>query len=282
MSGEGEIRFRDLIAYFYSCKYLIISVSIGFSVIAALISLAITPVYSSQAILAPVSKSEENSSYLSRVAGSVLSGLDFQGFSQINDSASVQSQMTSRVFAEMFIKENNLLPILFEEEWDKERSDWKKDIEKPSPYTIQKKFRDSYSIVKDLKTGLMVLTVDWSDKEIPAVWANKLIEAIESYTRKLDIIDGENSIKYLREELSKTSNTEIKLSLYSLIEKELKKIMLAKTQTSYVYKVIDPAYEPEFRSWPRRKFITLLGLFMGFLASSLYVFIRFFYKRDYL
>ena len=58
------------------------------------------------------------------------------------------------------------------------------------------------------------------------------------------------------------------------------KITLAKTSTSYVFKVVDPAFEPELRSWPRRRFITTLGFFVGLAGIFSYLTFSFFRQKE--
>ena len=107
-----------------------------------------------------------------------------------------------------------------------------------------------------------------------------LIESYESFSRKDAIIMADRKIGYLEQEIVNTKLIEVKSALFNLIERESKAKMIANTADSLKLKVIDPAYEPEIRSWPARKFITILGALLGFMASFIFVLVKFLFFRE--
>lgn len=274
MNAQPEIRLQDLVTYFFANKRFVILSTILSTAIAIAISLVITPVYTSSVTLVPVEENETSAGLLGQLGGLA----DMAGLNMSSSSNSIEvmiAEVSSREFAESFIETNNLYGKLFPELWDQENSTWAKEAIPPSPWSIQRKFRQSYSIVQDKKTGLVFLTVNWGDPKTAASVANGLIEAYENSSRQEAIEETERRIGYLEAEMNRTELLEVKTALFNLIETESKTKMLANTADRLKFKIIDPAYEPEFRSWPARKFITFLGLLIGFLAGMIFVLIKF-------
>jgi uncharacterized protein involved in exopolysaccharide biosynthesis len=60
---------------------------------------------------------------------------------------------------------------------------------------------------------------------------------------------------------------ELRQALYTLIETEIKKVMIAQGSEEYAFKVIDPARVAEEKSSPRRALITLVGAFAGLMLG---------------
>ena len=277
MSEVDEVRFRDLFGFYLQKKFSFIFYPLILAVIAALYSYTITPIYSVQVTLVAVEKEPYSSSIISQL-GNTIPG--FSVAQEATDLVTKLAQMESRVFAERLIEKYDLLPILYPKLWDKDKNNWKDLDEIPSPYYIQKRFRDSYSVKKDLKSGLVYLNVDWRDPKTAKSWADMLVSEIDEYSRQEDILDGEKGIEFLNQEIQNTSSAAIRSVLAGLIERKANKITLAKTSTSYVFKVVDPAYEPELRSWPRRRFITILGFFIGLAGIFSYVTFSFFREKE--
>jgi LPS O-antigen subunit length determinant protein (WzzB/FepE family) len=62
--------------------------------------------------------------------------------------------------------------------------------------------------------------------------------------------------------------------IYSLLESQVQKIMLANVRDDYVFSVIDPATEPKKPFKPRKQLIISLGLIIGLMLSSSFIITR--------
>ncbi len=60
---------------------------------------------------------------------------------------------------------------------------------------------------------------------------------------------------------------ELQRSIYSLIESEIKKVMIANGSDEFAFRVVDPARVPEQRVSPKRALITAVGLFAGLMIG---------------
>jgi len=78
----------------------------------------------------------------------------------------------------------------------------------------------------------------------------------------------------LQRVLAETNVVEVKLAISRLLETELQKVMVARGDKQYAFRIVDHADVPKWRSWPRRKIIVALGILAGGLAGFMAVLAR--------
>jgi uncharacterized protein involved in exopolysaccharide biosynthesis len=131
-------------------------------------------------------------------------------------------------------------------------------------------FRDRIlTVSEDRRTGLVRLNVEWSDPKAAAEWANELVERANGVTRAWAIDEAMESQKYLRAVLDRTNVLEVRQSINSLIEAELKKEMLATVRVQYSFRVVDQARPSDLDDFvrPRRLLLVMFGLIAGLAAG---------------
>lgn len=238
-------------------------------------------IYTAEVTLAPVS-SDGNSLAGGLGALGGLASLAGISTSSGGDTAANIATIKSRKFIMEFIKENDLLPILFAKKWDSENEKWLVDDIKKVP-TLQKGYakftKDVLSIVEDKKTGLIRLKVSWLDQKVVANWANILVKKANKFLKQKTITESNESISYLKDQINSTSEVGIQELLYKLIEKELQTIKLASVRKDYAFKVLDPALEPEGASKPNRSFIKTIGFILGLILSCTVVLSIYLYRK---
>lgn len=197
-----------------------------------------------------------------------ISGLGGAGSSKkVEAVATLQSSSLT----EAFIRDKNLLPILFPDRWNAERKKWEGDDPDrvPTIWKGEMKFRkDIRSVTEDKKSGLVTMTITWSNPQQAAEWANDLVSRTNAALRHRAIEESERNLAYLNEQTSKTSVVELQRAIYGLTETEIKKIMIANGSEEYAFRVIDPARVPEERTSPKRGLIAVSGLVLGFFAAA--------------
>jgi uncharacterized protein involved in exopolysaccharide biosynthesis len=230
------------------------------------IAIVITPIYRAETLLAPVS--EQKTSGLAAIAGQYGGLAQLAGINVGGDSKTEQSIATlkSRELATQFIKNEQLMPILFSSKWDINKNVWIDSEERPTYWQAYQLFDSKIRFVNsDKKSGLVTLAVEWKDPRLAATWANKLVELVNEKRRKEAIEEAEKSIAYLEKQLTTTGVVEIQKAIYRLIETQAKKKMIASTQEEYAFRVIDKAVVPEEYRKPKRLFI----IFTGFIISAM-------------
>jgi len=272
-----EINLLDLLKMLVEQKKLIFIITTISTLVALAYALLATPIYRAEALLAPVEK--EKGGGLGALAGQFGGLASLAGINLGGGGGSIEeaiATLKSRVLTNEFIVEENIMPILFENKWDTISKQWKDNKKQPTLWDAYNKFDKSIRIItKNVKTGLIILTIDWKEPELAADWVGKLVTRANDKLRKEAIIDAEKSIAYLNSELTKTSNIEIKQSIYSLIEAQTKNKMLANTQQEYAFRVLDPAVPPQDRVKPKRMLIVISGFILGLIVG---IFIAFFNK----
>jgi len=202
-----------------------------------------------------------------------MAGVSLGGSSAGAEGEQVLARLKTRSFLTKHIKEKNLKPILFADQWDRVEKKW---IDKePSD-------RDSAELLKNMieagshprsKAGLASLSIEWKNPHNPnkiADIANNLVSSINSHAKDRAILEARDSISFLEKELEQTSIVNSQTILYSLIEQQMGKIMMANIRDEFVFKIIDPAVVPKHAETKPISMVVFIGLILGiFLASFL-------------
>ena len=93
-----------------------------------------------------------------------------------------------------------------------------------------------------------------------------IVEDLNKSLAERDIAETENSIKYLQEQINKTSVSDLKQLFYTMIEAQTSQAMLAEVRPEYAFRVIDPAIAPELKHSPHRAIVTLQSVIYSFIA----------------
>jgi len=183
-----------------------------------------------------------------------------------NNTTEPVATLKSGEFLRAFIEDQNLLPVLFANQWDSKAKRWKGSDQKHWPDVrdgiryFSKRIQD---VSEDPKTRLVTLTIEWTDAATAAKWANMLVERLNSRMRERALLDAERNVTYLRQELAKADVLALQESVTRLLENEMQKMMVARGNTEYSFRVIDSARIPKWRSSPKRVQVVILGTAAG-------------------
>ena len=272
VEAHSLINLREVITRF---RFLLLGGTIVGGTLMLVLSFLLSPKYRVEVLLAPVEHAAGAGAGLGSLAGQIsglgaLAGLSLGENSSRYESIAV---LRSKALTTEFMQEQNLLPVLFAGDWDAAGSTWKSlhadDI--PSLEDAYREFdRKIRDVINDRETGLVTLTITWTDREQAAAWANQLVERANAVIRERAIDEYQLSIDYLNEELEKTTVVGIRQAIYSVIESQIEKVMLANIQDDYAFKVLDPAVAPDADdvAFPNRPLLVLIGLILGFAASA--------------
>jgi uncharacterized protein involved in exopolysaccharide biosynthesis len=201
------------------------------------------------------------------------------GISLGNDSAKSEAiaVLQSESLTVAYIRKNNLLPVLYSKDWDEGRNSWKtaKAAHTRTLWMANKYFERSIrKVTANVKTGLVTLKITWRDPELAAQWANGLVRMANDALREKATQQAERNIAYLSGEAAKTNVVEMRQAIFTIMQKELTKAMIARGSEEYGFKVIDAATVSEIPSSPRKTVWTLAGGIGGLLLSITLVSIR--------
>jgi uncharacterized protein involved in exopolysaccharide biosynthesis len=266
--GEDTVSLLAL-WHIVRAEWRIFAYTIGlFTVASVILALVLTPIYRAEAVVSQVDTNRRDLSsglvgQLSGLAG--LAGINLSGLSGGSNKGRVMLQ--SRSLLEEFIKRNNLIPVLFEQE---DKSD-----EPPTLWFAVERFKqNNYSAEEDPETGLITVRVEWTDPQLAAKWANDLVKLANDLLRQKDLADADRNIKYLNKQLADTNVLGLQEVLYNLIEIEMRTLMLANAREEYALSVVDEGVVPELRYSPKRKQLVVLGGLLGCIVAAFIVAIR--------
>lgn len=278
-SNQKEIKILDIWKFLVKNKLLISLITVISTTIAVVVALLSTPIYRAETLLVPVNKDGKGGG-MSALAGQFgglasMAGINFGGGGG-SDTITAIATLKSRTFTEQFIRDYKLLPILFEDEGEiTEQNKAVNDSGKaPTMWDAHKVFNTIRNISEDKKTGLITLSIEWKDPKQAANWANELVTRINMRFRADALKESERNLKFLHEQINKTSVVDIQTALFGLIESEMKKAMLANVSDEYAFNIIDVAVEPEERIKPKRRVIVMLGFVIGVFLGIFSGFLR--------
>jgi uncharacterized protein involved in exopolysaccharide biosynthesis len=279
-SNVGAIGLDDFALLCWKRKFLLVAMTTLFAGSALGVAWVLPRWYEAQTVLEPVT-TQAGTGGLGGALGSTLSQLggvaSLVGVSLGGASGGSQeaiATLQSEVLTEQYIRTHNLLPILYARLWDDTRKAWTtSDPDRvPTPWKGNRYFSTSIRNVEvSSKTGLLTLTISWKDPKLAADWANGMVAMANDYLRQKAISEAERDIAYLNDEASKTSVVEVRTAIYSLMENEIKKSMLARGNSEYGLKVIDPAVTPERPTYPKKVLWGLGGGMLGLMIGLLTV-----------
>lgn len=280
-TGEVEIGPKELLRIFWQGGVLIVLITVVFTGIAVAAVLLSSKKYQATVVVSPVAD-DSNGSRLSSLVSQVGSLASLSGLSGLPTASNTQKSeivavLQSEAITERYIRENGLLPLLYSKEWDTARQQWKTADPKkiPTLWKANVLFKKSIRFtVTEVKSGLVTMVITWKDPVLAAKWANGLVKLTNDYLRDKTISEAERNIAYLGDQAARTDVLGIKEAIYSILENEIKKMMLARGSAEYALKIIDPAVTPEKPSSPQPVIWTLMGLFGGFFVSLAVVFMR--------
>jgi len=260
--SNDEINLGELWSIVWQGKWIIVCIGALFAAVSVSYALLATEWYRAEVLLAPAE--ERSTQGISSQFGSLasLAGISIGG----RGTAEPIAVLRSREFARDFIQDLDLMPVLFAEEWDVEAQRWKTEDAKEKP-DIRDGVRilreDLIRVDQDSQTGLVILTVEWTDPDVAALWTSLLVARLNDRMRRQALEEAETNVAYLQSELSDVSVVAIQQSIGRLLEAELQKLMLARGSEEFSFRVIDSAIPPKKRSRPNRVLIVVLGTIFG-------------------
>jgi len=284
-----EIDSVSLVDQLRARRWLVLSVVVIVTAVAAAAALLMKPVYRSTATLIAADNSGAGSAGLSSMLGDLGSLASLAGVNIGSDQSKVEAEalLQSRQFTESFIDDNKLLPELFANRWDVQRKSWILNWRHPQPPTLYDGFQlfddKIRAVTEDKKTGIVTLSIDWTDREEGARWANELVHRLNEAMRQRAIREAEASIDLLTTQLKAASQVELQQSISRGIETYIKQRTLASVQPEYAFRVIDPAKAPDADDFiqPRRALYMVGGPIVGLMFALIAVLALNFVRQEW-
>jgi uncharacterized protein involved in exopolysaccharide biosynthesis len=267
---DDRISLRELWDKLWQGKLTVIAITAVFAVASVTYALLATEVYRAEVLVAPAE--DQSMPMLGGQLGGLaaLAGVSVGGGSEAEPLA----VLNSRDFARQFIEDYALLPVFFEDIWDAGNNAWLVDdpADAPDIRDAIRYFRENVlKVTEERTTGLVTIAVEWTDPAVAAAWADVLVERLNDRLRERALEEAETNVAYLTQEMAKSSLVTMQQSIGQLLQSELQKLMLARGNAEFAFKVIDPAIPPKQRARPKRSMIVIIGTFLGGLVGAFVV-----------
>jgi LPS O-antigen subunit length determinant protein (WzzB/FepE family) len=261
---DDEIDLWELWETLWSGRWLVIAITSVFTLGGITYALLAQEWWKAEVVLAPVEKSGMSSTLAQFGGLASLAGVDIGG----SEGAEPLAVLKSRELAREFIEEFDLMPVLFE---DVEPSD-----DEPLDMRDAVKIfdEDVRAVADDKKTGLVTVTMRWKDADSAAEWANALVNRVNERMRRQALEEAERNVAYLQKEIATTTVVSLQQSMGRVLEGEMQKLMLARGNEEFAFKVIDRAVPPKLRDAPKRSLIAIVSMLAGGFLGVLVVFLR--------
>ncbi|MBM4231901.1 MAG: hypothetical protein FJ184_14425 [Gammaproteobacteria bacterium] len=260
---DDEIDLWELWETIWSGRWLIVAITGVFTLGGVTYALLAQEWYKADVVLAPADKKGGAGGALAQFGGlASLAGISLPGAGEGEPVAVLKS----KDFARAFITDLNLMPVLFE---GSDVGDKKPDIR-----DAVAAFDGVRSVAEDQKTGLVTLSIRWKNPDTAAEWANVLVKRLNDRLRTQAQEESERNVAYLQREIAATSVVSLQQSMGRVLEGEMQKLMLARGNEEFAFKVIDRATPPKQRETPKRTLIALVSMLAGGFLGILVVFLR--------
>ena len=260
---DDEIDLWELWDTVWSGRWLIIAITSLFAVGGVAYALMAQEWWRADVVLAPADKKALPGA-LGQLGGlASLAGVNIGG----GGNQEPLAVLKSKAFAREFITEQGLMPVLLK---DVKSTDGK-------PLDIRdalREFEKVRSVSDDKKTGLVTLGVRWKDPETAASWANALVKRLNERLRVEALAESQRNVDFLQKEMAATSVVSLQQSMGRVLEGEMQKLMLARGNEEFAFKVIDKAMPPKLRDAPKRALIAIVATLAGGFIGILAVFLR--------
>ena len=270
-------------------RFLVGGIVATFTLISVIYALSLPNIYQSRTVLVENSGESSNSlrtlaSQYGGIAG--LSGIGI-GTTERNGAAQIIELVESWPFLETLVAKHNLKheimaiqswdsdsgELIYNEEiFDAETGNWVEEngeSKEPSSWQTYQRFASLITVSYAANTGLMTLSVDHVSPEIAFKLVQLVKDEVNALIQERDIEDSKKNIAFLQERIESTPITEMQSVFYSLIEDQMKSLMLAEVSEEYALKTVVNPMLPEVKSRPQRSQIVILGFIFGCLVGAI-------------
>ena len=144
----------------------------------------------------------------------------------------------------------------------------------PTSWELYQEFSNRLSVSTEKTSGLITISIEYYSPILAQQWVELYISSINAYMRERKLTQVNNSIDYLKAQITKTAFADMKEVFYQIIEEQIKSKMLAEASPEYAFVTVNSAMVPEEKSSPKRALICLLVTFLGFMLAVFIVLIR--------
>mgnify|MGYP001239758939 FL=1 len=297
---DKAIDFSDMFSALIKRKVLIVLSTLIAGLIAVFFALSLPNIYKSNSILAPSTTNESLSSQISSLSPvASLVGVNlpvgevpktYEAIERIKSFESFSNHFLPYIKLEDLIAVDKWIPasntIIYNNKlYDESEKEWVRKVsfprkKVPSDQEAFREYKRILDIQIDKSTAFVKISIIHKSPVISKNWIDIVIKNINESMRSIDIENAQNSIDYLNEYYKSTNMQSLKESISNLQESQMQTLMLASSNSDYVFKILDAPFVPETKSSPNRALICIIITFLGFILSILYILVVHYSRRN--
>lgn len=293
-----EINLGEILKALLDRKFFIMASIILSTSISILYSFNLANTYTTSVLLAP-SDDDTKSSMLGQMGGLAgLAGVSLGDGAVNKTDEAIERIKTYEFFSKHFLPNVKLKNLMAVSNWNKGKNSivyddriynsnndqWVRksripfiNISKvPSTQEAFIRYKELLHIEQDRKTSFVSILVSHESPYKAKEWADLILSKINQSMRDQEKSKTIKSLDFLNDQYSQTDYKEIRQSIASLQEEQMKSLMMLEASESFVFKILDYPIVPEKKSAPKRSIIILLGTIFGFMISSLVAIFQFY------
>lgn len=284
-----ELDLQEFFFMIWNKKIYIGALTFVFALISILYALRLPDIYKSEAIIMPVASESRMSGMLGQYSGIA----SIAGVTLPDESGSKSQEALARIqsfefFSNHFLPNIKIENLLALKKWNRtnntfnydesifnsESNEWVRKI-KPPRSTIPSsqegfiEFQKILNVKEDKSTLFISLSIEHVSPLIAKKWIDIILDGIDQVMRDKDEQEAVRSIEYLNGVFTSTGYEEIKKTISSLQQEQMKKLMMVQASENYVFKVLDSPIVPEIKSKPNRAIIVILGSIFGMFVGMI-------------
>ena len=184
--------------------------------------------------------------------------------------------LRSRELFDSYATQQNLLPILYASKWDADKHRW--SVSQAKVPTLRQAYKLFNTKIRDIdldrRSGIVTMSITWTDRAQAAKWAQGLIALANSQLRARAIQQAQENMSFLSGEMRRSggeAQNALTTALANSYDRALQSYMSAKGQPDFAFQVIDAPTIPDERErvFPNRRLFAILGLICGLGLGSL-------------
>jgi LPS O-antigen subunit length determinant protein (WzzB/FepE family) len=288
---KNNINLFELIEELWNRKFFISIFTFLGTLIAVLYALYLPNIYKSVAILTPANDSASGSSMLSQYSGMAnLAGISLPSGDDDQVLEAIERIKSYDFFYNSFLPSIALQDLMAIKEWkpvsnkliykeeyfDSVNDKWIRKVNYPK-LTIPSA-QESFEVYKEIMTisknkSFIQISIEHQSPFIAQKWTGLIITEINRTMRFEEKSRTSKSIDFLNNQSLKISYEDLKQALASLLQEQMKSLMLIEASEDYVFKVISSPLAPELKSEPKRSLIVVMGFLGSLMLSLIYILI---------
>ena len=297
---DKAIDFSDMFSALIKRKVLILLSTLIAGMLSILFALSLPNIYKSNSILAPSTTNESLSGQISSLSPvASLAGLNLPVGEIPKTLEAIERIKSFEFFSNHFLPYIKLENLIAVDKWipasntiiynnklyDESKKEWVRKVsfprkKVPSDQEAFREYKRILDIQIDKSTAFVKISIIHKSPVISKNWIDIVIKNINESMRSIDIENAQNSIDYLNEYYKSTNMQSLKESISNLQESQMQTLMLASSNSDYVFKILDAPFVPETKSSPNRALICIIITFLGFILSILYILVVHYSRRN--